>query len=236
MITNQWEKYPIVNECDSRIRLLLPNNGHLFSGTAKLLKEAGFSFQKHPRQLYVACETHEVDLIFVKGADIPWYLAQGAGDLGITGYDLLIEQNLTLGPWLKLGYGFCRLTVGVPIDSPYREVASLAGTRIASSHPNITGRFFAQQGVQVEIVVLKGALEVAPRLGVCQAVVGVVETGLSNMVNGIRVIADVLASQAILVSSPHCSPQKQGSVEKIRTILSDIVIAKEHQQDETRVY
>jgi ATP phosphoribosyltransferase len=202
---------------------LVPNNGHLYGGTIKLLKNAGFTFQKHPRRLYAVCQTYDVDLLFVRGADIPWYMAQGVGDLGITGYDLLYEQNITLGPWLNLGYSQSRLAVGVPKESPYQEMPALAGKRIATSYPNTTLRFFAEQGIAVEVITLKGALEIAPRLDVCQAFVGVVETGLSSAVNGIRLIADILTSQAILVDSPHSSWQKKEKVKRIKTVLSKAV-------------
>lgn len=206
---------------DSRVRLLLPNNGHLSSGTTRLLKDAGFSFQKHPRQLYTLCETYDVDLVFVRGEDIPWYLAQGIGDLGITGYDLLYERGIDLGPCLGLGYSVCRLSVGVPQDSTYQDVASLAGARVATSHPNTTRYFFDQWGVDIEIVTLKGALEIAPRLGVCQATVCLVDTGVTNAVNGIRVIADLLSSQATLVGSPRDALHKKRQIERIRRIILD---------------
>jgi ATP phosphoribosyltransferase len=223
-----------VKKSDSRVRLLVPNNGHLLSGTAQLLEDGDFSFQKHPRQLYATCETYDVDLVSVRGEDIPWYLTQGVGDLGITGYDLLYEKGIDLGPCLGLGYSFCRLSVGVPQDSHHREVASLAGARVATSHPNTTRYFFDQWGVDIEIVTLKGALEIAPRLGVCQAIVGLVDTGVTNAVNDIRVIADLLSSQAILVGSPHCPPHKKHDVERIRRILLDAAVVQSHDDGTSR--
>ncbi len=217
-----------VNKSDSRVRLLLPNNGHLFSDTMKLLEDGGFSFQKHPRQLYTACETYDVDLVFVRGEDIPWYLAQGVGDLGITGYDLLHERGIDLGPCLGLGYSSCRLSVGVPQDSHHQEVISLTGARVATSHPNTTRYFFDQWGVDIEIVTLKGALEITPRLGVCEATVCLVDTGLTNAVNDIRIIANLLFSQATLVSSPHCAPHKKREIERIQAILLDAAAVRNH--------
>lgn len=191
------------------------------------LKDVGFLFdRRHPRQLYGVCKVCNTDLFFVRAGDIPWYLAQGAGDLGITSYDLLYEHGVQAEPLLELGYGFCRLCVGVPEDSPYRSVASLAGARVATSHPNTTRTFFAQRDIDVEIVTLKGALEIAPRLGVCEAVVHLVTTGVTNVVNGIRVIADVLPSQAILLGRLSYPLRKRQGVERIRAVLSDAVEAR----------
>jgi ATP phosphoribosyltransferase len=221
-----------VDKRDSMLRLLLPNNGHLYSGTMRLLKDAGFSFQKHPRQLYTVCETYGVELAFVRGVDIPWYLAQGVGDLGITGYDLLYERGIDLGPCLGLGYSTCRLSVCVPQDSLYQDVASLVGTQVATSHPNTTRYFFNQWGLDIEIVTLKGALEIAPHLGVCQATVCLVDTGVTNAINGIRVIADLLSSQATLVGSPQYAPHKKRQVERMQGIILDAARAY-HAGDES---
>jgi ATP phosphoribosyltransferase len=185
----------------------------------RLLKEGGFSFKKHPRQLYSVCETYDADLVFVRGEDIPWYLAQGVGELGITGYDLLYERGIDLGPCLGLGYSACRLSVGVPRDSSYEDVASLSGTRVATSHPNTTRYFFNQWKIDVEIVTLKGALEIAPHLGICEATVCLVDTGLTNAVNDIHIIADLLRSQATLVGSPACPAGKMRDVERIRQVI-----------------
>lgn len=217
----------MTRESKSRIRFLLPTNRHLAEDTTTFLRGSGFLFNKrHPRQLYGVCEVYDTDLFFVRAGDIPWYLAQGAGDLGITGYDLLYEHGAQVEPLLELSYGFCRLSVGVPEDSPYRSIACLAGTRVVTSHPNAARTFFAQRGIDVEIVTLKGALEVAPRLGVCEAIVSLVATGVTNVVNGIRIIADILPSQAVLVGKLSYPPWKRQGVERIRAVLSDAVEAQ----------
>ena len=101
-----------------------------------------------------------------------------------------------------LGYGRCRLAAAVPNDTPYQAVEDLAGLRVATAHPNTARRFFADRGIPVEIIPISGAVEVAPRLGLAEAIVDLVSTGSTLVMNGLRQIGDVLASEAILVANP----------------------------------
>ena len=107
----------------------------------------------------------------------------------------------------RLGYGRCRLAAAAPADSPYEAIADLAGVRIATSHPNVTRRFFADQGIPVEVISLSGAVEVAPRLGLADAIVDLVSTGSTLAMNGLRAIGDILASEAILVTNAAGRPR-----------------------------
>jgi ATP phosphoribosyltransferase len=115
--------------------------------------------------------------------------------------DLLVETGSDLPVIHELGYGRCRLAAAVPADSSIGAVDDLAGSRVATAHPNTTRRFFAERRISVDVIPISGAVEVAPRLGLAEAIVDLVSTGSTLQMNGLRSIGDVLASQAILVAN-----------------------------------
>jgi ATP phosphoribosyltransferase len=185
-----------------RLRLAIPNKGRLAEPSIELLRDAGFVFDPHDRRLVAHVENVDLDILFVRAGDIVEFVADRVADLGITGLDLLAEAGSPLRNLRSLRYGHCRLSVAVPDESPYQLVEDLAGLRAATAHPNLARGFFADAGVEVEVISLSGAVEVAPRLGLADAIVDLVSTGSTLAMNGLRPIAEVLDSQAILVAGP----------------------------------
>jgi ATP phosphoribosyltransferase len=127
----------------------------------------------------------------------------------------------------ELGYGRCRLAEAVPADSPIRELAELAGLRVATAHPNTARRFFEERGIPVDVIPISGAVEVAPRLGLADAIVDLVSTGSTLVMNGLRPIGDVLASEAILVANPTAHRQRAADVASIDTMVSAVIAARD---------
>ena len=128
-----------------RLRLAVPNKGRLVEPTLSLLHDAGLVFEEHDRSLVSRVQNHHLDILFVRTGDVIEFVGDGVADLGITGGDLLAETGAELPVVRELGYGRCRLAAAVPSDSPYESIADLAGRRVATSHPNVTRRFFAGQ-------------------------------------------------------------------------------------------
>ena len=146
----------------------------------------------------------------MRTGDVVEFVGDGVADLGITGGDILAESGAELPVLRELGYGRCRLAAAVPSDSPYQSIADLAGHRVATSHPNVTRRFFAGQGIAVDVVPLSGAVEVAPRLGLADAIVDLVSTGSTLAMNGLRPIGDILVLRGVLVANPAALPGARG--------------------------
>jgi ATP phosphoribosyltransferase len=144
----------------------------------------------------------------------------------VTGIDLLAETAAELPTVRTLGYGRCRLAAAVPTDSPVRRLDELAGLRVATAHPNTTRRFFAEQHIAVEVVPISGAVEVAPRLGLAEAIVDLVSTGSTLVMNGLRQVGDVLASEAILVANPAALGERAAELNAIDTMLSSVIAAR----------
>jgi len=145
----------------------------------------------------------------------------------VTGVDLLAESGVELPTIRTLGYGRCRLTAAVPSDAPYQSVQDLAGLRVATAHPNTTRRFFSAQRIPVDVIPISGAVEVAPRLGLAEAIVDLVSTGSTLVMNGLRPIGDVLASEALLVANPAALDSRASSLGSIETMLSAVIAARD---------
>ena len=209
-----------------RLRLAVPNKGRLVEPTLRLLHDAGLVFEEHDRSLVARVQNFDLDILFVRTNDVIEFVGDGVADLGITGVDLLSESGVDLPTVRDLGFGRCRLAAAVPTDSAYRTIEDLAGLRIATAHPNTTRRFFADRGVAVDVVPISGAVEVAPRLGLAEAIVDLVSTGSTLVMNGLRQVGDVLASEAILVANPKAHPSRAGELAAIDAMLGAVLAAR----------
>ncbi len=209
-----------------RLRLAVPNKGRMVEPTLRLLHDAGLVFDEHDRSLVARVQNHDLDILFVRTNDIIEFVRDGVADLGITGIDLLSESGVDLPRIRDLGYGRCRLAAAVPNDAPYQSIQELAGLRVATSHPNTARRFFEAKGIAVEIIPISGAVEVAPRLGLAEAIVDLVSTGSTLVMNGLRQIGEVLASEAVLVADPAAGRERSEELASIDTMLGAVIAAR----------
>jgi len=184
------------------IRLALPNKGRLADGARELLERAGLEFDMRDRALQASLGP-DFTALFVNAKDIPEFVMDGAADVGITGADLVAECGRPLRTLLDLGFGRCRLAVAARDDSGITSIADVpAGARVATVFPNVTRRFFEPLGRAVTLVPVSGAVEIAPHIGVADIVVDLVSTGSTLKVNGLREVATVLDSTALLIARP----------------------------------
>jgi ATP phosphoribosyltransferase len=209
-----------------RLRLAVPNKGRLVDPTLRLLHDAGLVFDEHDRSLVARVQNYDLDVLFVRTNDVIEFVGDGVADLGITGIDLLTETSAELPRIRDLGYGRCRLTAAVPNDSPYQAVEDLAGLRVATAHPNTARRFFEALAIPVDVIPISGAVEVAPRLGLAEAIVDLVSTGSTMVMNGLRPIGDVLSSEAVLVANPAAHRERATELTAIDTMLTAVIAAR----------
>jgi ATP phosphoribosyltransferase len=182
------------------LRLAVPNKGRLQTPTTGLLAQAGLMYERTERSLSAPVANVDMELLFVRAEDVCEMVADGVAALGVTGLDLLQESGADLQVVGELGFGTCRLTAAVPNASGIENLAQLEGLRVATAHPRVTGEFFAEQGIDVTVIPLRGSVEVAPKLDVADTIVDLVSSGSTMMVNGLRPIATLLDSQAVLVA------------------------------------
>jgi ATP phosphoribosyltransferase len=209
-----------------RLRLAIPNKGRLVEPTLRLLHDAGLVFDEHDRSLVARVQNYDLDVLFVRTNDVIEFVGDGVADLGITGIDLLTETSAELPRIRDLGYGRCRLAAAVPNDSPYQAIEDLAGLRVATAHPNTARRFFESRSIPVDVIPISGAVEVAPRLGLAEAIVDLVSTGSTMVMNGLRPIGDVLSSEAVLVANPAAHRERAAELTAIDTMLTAVIAAR----------
>ncbi len=209
-----------------RLRLAVPNKGRLVDPTLALLHDAGLVFEEHDRSLVARVQNFDLDILFVRTNDVIEFVRDGVADVGITGVDLLTESGVDLPRIRTLGYGRCRLAAAVPADTPYQAIEDLAGLRVATAHPHTARRFFEARDIPVDVVPISGAVEVAPRLGLAEAIVDLVSTGSTLAMNGLRAIGDVLASEAVLVAEPAALRDRADALAGIDTMLSSVIAAR----------
>ena len=209
-----------------RLRLAVPNKGRLVEPTVALLRDSGLVFEDHARSLVSHCENFPLDILFIRTADVTEFVADGVADLGINGYDLVAETDGGLPVLAELGYGKCRLEAAVPTSASARTFEDLAGLRLATSHPRTASAFFRDRGLDVEIVPLSGAVEVAPRTGLADGIVDLVSTGSTLLMNGLRSVGCVLESQAVLLASPRSRERRRDEIDHVVTMFRSVVAAR----------
>ena len=182
------------------LRLAVPNKGRLAEPAVELLRNAGLEFELSERRLSAAVRNADIELLFVRTEDVAEYVSDGLVELGLTGADLVAEHGGDLRTVLPLGFGACSLVLAVPRDAEAAVAADLAGCRIATSFPRVTAAYLEAEGVEARVVEVRGAVEVTPQLGVADAVVDLVASGSTLRMNGLRPIATLLASEAVLVA------------------------------------
>ena len=210
-----------------RLRLAIPNKGRLVEPTVRLLRDAGLVFEADDRALVARVQNFDLDILFVRTNDIVEFVNDGVAELGVTGLDLVAESDADVPLVRKLGYGRCRLTLAVPDDSPFRAAEDLAGLRVATSHIALTRRFFAERAIPVDVIPVSGAAEVAPRLGLAEAIVDLVSTGSTMVVNGLRPVEEVFASEAVLLANKTALAERPDVIDSINTMLSATLAARD---------
>ncbi len=181
------------------LRVAVPNKGALAEPARAMLREAGYLSAAHLRDLVVVDEANGVEFFFLRPRDIAIYVGSGTLDLGITGLDMLLDSRAAAVEVMRLGFAPSTFRLAVPADGP-REVAGLAGWRIATSYQGLLDDYLAKAGVQATVVRLDGAVENSVRLGVADAVADVVATGGTLRQAGLVTIGDpLLVSEALLI-------------------------------------
>ena len=192
-----------------RLRIAIQKSGRLSTPARELLERAGLAFRESRDRLFCFGESLPIDLLLVRDDDIPGLIADGVCDLGVVGNNVLEEQavarqqqglSTAYQAVRQLGFGGCRLSVAVPQEWEWSGPGDLAGKRIATSYPELLGRWLREHTVDAEVVVLSGSVEIAPRLGKAEAICDLVSSGATLLANQLREAAVIFRSEAVLVS------------------------------------
>ena len=208
-----------------RLTIALPSKGRLREPSWSLLEASGLSPQDPgERGLTATCRNADVDILFVRADDVPEYVQDGVVDCGITGLDLVAEKECAVEELLRLNYGTCSLRAAVVNEDEARDVADLNGRRIATAHPRLAAKVLADAGIVADLVTVTGSAEIAPRLGLADAIIDLVSSGSTLRTNGLRPIATLFESEAVLVG--RSDRASRDASRTLTTVLGSVVHAR----------
>lgn len=221
----------------TRLKLAIQKSGRLAEESLSLLERSGLKFAKSKDKLFWFGETLPIDLLLVRDDDIPRLLLAGVCHLGIVGGNVAQEKALERSksgdaldfePLLGLGFGRCRLMLAAPENGLIGQALDLAGKRLATSYPELTRRYLNDQGIEADIVVLNGAVEIAPSMGSADAIVDLVSTGTTLRANHLEIIDEVLVSEAGLYRCPNpLETEAEALIQKLLTRIEGVRQAQE---------
>ncbi|SFF78774.1 ATP phosphoribosyltransferase [Halopelagius inordinatus] len=188
------------------MRIAVPNKGRLHDPTVELLERAGLHIEDGTdRKLYADTVDPEVTVLFARAADIPEYVRDGAAEVGITGLDQVRESGHDLTELVDLEFGSCRLVLAAPEDGDIETVTDVAGKTVATEFPHIAREYFAEKGVDADVVEVSGATELTPHVEMADAIIDITSTGTTLRVNRLAIVDDVLDSSVRLFARPDAA-------------------------------
>jgi ATP phosphoribosyltransferase len=199
-----------------RLSIAIQKSGRLSEKSLQLLKEAGINIPNGGGKLRSVAQNFPLEIIYLRDDDIPEYVADRVVDAGIVGENVILEKGASLNVAEKLGFARCRLAIAVPTTTDYFGVEFLEGKKIATSYPNILRKFLDTKEIKAEIHEISGSVEIAPGIGLSDAVMDIVSTGSTLMSNGLIEVELVMQSEAVLVADKELSKEKTEILENLR--------------------
>ena len=191
------------------IRIAIQAKGRLNEESIALLKEAGISIEDSKRKLLAKSEDFPIEVLYLRDDDIPQAVSMGVADLGIVGLNEVAEKGFAVEQLMDLGFGGCRLSLAVPRTADYEGPDFFRGKRVATSYPNILARYFAEKGIEADIHTIEGSVEIAPTVGMPDAIFDIVSSGGTLISNGLVEVEKVFYSEAVLIANPEMDEAKR---------------------------
>ncbi len=198
------------------IRIAIQSKGRLNEDTMSLLAEAGIKIPSSKRTLLVQSPSFPIEVLYLRDDDIPQSVATGVADLGIVGENEMEERGEKVEVVRRLGFSRCRLSLAIPKSTPYSGIEWFEGKKIATSYPNILRSFLATKGVNADIHVITGSVEISPGIGLSDAIFDIVSSGSTLVSNNLSEVETVMQSEALLIATPNLDNEK-------RAILQDLL-------------
>ncbi len=213
---------------EKKLKIALQKSGRLSEDSLSLLKRCGIGFSNGLGKLRSEARNFPLEIFFLRDDDIPQYVEDAVADIGIVGENVLAEDVREVEIIKKLGFGKCRLSLAVPKSFKYKNLQDLSNKKIATTYPNILSRFFAENNVQTEIHTISGSVEIAPSIGLADAVCDLVSSGSTLFTNGLREVETVLNSEAVLISRRSLDEDLQGVLDKLLFRINAVNSAKQN--------
>lgn len=199
----------------NNIRIAVQKSGRLSDDSLKLFKECGIKFESGGSKLRSISSNFPIEFLFLRDDDIPGYVEDGVADLGVVGLNVLMEHTRKVAIVKELGFSKCRLSLAIPRSETYTDLNQFEGKSIATSYPNLTNQFLKKNGVNAEMHEISGSVEIAPSIGLAEGICDIVSTGGTLLSNGLKEVATVFQSQAVMISNNSLSAEKQAILDKL---------------------
>jgi ATP phosphoribosyltransferase len=208
------------------IRIAIQKSGRLNTDSLALLKSCGISIDNGKDQLKAAARNFPMEVFFLRNGDIPQYLRDGVVDLAIVGSNLLVEKGTDLEIIETLGFSKCKVSIAVPKGTSFSSVQDLADKKIATSYPNTVNQFLKQKGIEADIHVISGSVEIAPNIGLSDAICDIVSSGSTLFKNNLKEVIEILKSEAVLVQAPNLNTEQNKLITKLQFRIQAVLRAK----------
>lgn len=198
------------------LKIAIQKSGRLHDESIQILKDCGISVYNGNDQLKVTASNFPLEVYYLRNSDIPQYLIDGVVDIAIVGDNLLVEKGQNIEIAEKLGFSKCKVSVAVPKNFNYNSIQDLKGLRVATSYPKTVVDYFSSKGISVDIHQISGSVEIAPNIGLSDAIVDIVSSGSTLFKNGLKEVEVILKSEAVLAVSPKISNEAKQLVSKLQ--------------------
>ena len=197
------------------LRIAVQSKGRLFDDTMNLLAEADIKVSASKRTLLVQSSNFPLEVLYLRDDDIPQSVASGVADIGVVGENEFIERGEDADVISRLGFSKCRLSLAIPKEIDYRGVHWFNGKKIATSYPNILRKYMKEQGVDCEIHVITGSVEISPGIGLADGIFDIVSSGSTLVSNNLREVEVVMQSEALLIGNKNLSDSKRATLDEM---------------------
>src|SRR5450432_2688364 len=210
----------------TRLKIAIQKSGILYDDSLKLLKDCGIDLKNGINKLKTEADNFPMEVFFLRDDDIPQYVEDAVADIGIVGENVIYEKNKKISISEKLGFGKCRLSVAIGRNEPYTDCQYLANKKIATTYPVLVEKFLKKNKIQAEIHEISGSVEIAPGIGLADAIVDLVSSGSTLFMNGLKEVETILHSEAVLIRHPELGYLQQQILEKLLFRIRSVRIAR----------
>ncbi len=211
-----------------KLRIAIQKTGRLSEKSIELLEECGVTLDGGPGRLLVSSPDFPVEVLYLRDDDIPQYVADSVADVGIVGENVYVEKDKPVNIAERLGFSKCRLSLAVPKSVNYENIQYFNDKKIATSYPNILRKFLEEKGLRAEIHEISGSVEIAPGIGLADAIFDIVSSGSTLFSNNLKEVEVVMRSEAILISNKKLSTEKQKILDELIFRIRSVQKAKKH--------
>ena len=206
-----------------KLHIAVQKSGRLHDESLKLLNDCGISIDNGKDQLKAVARNFPLEIFYLRNGDIPQYLRDGVVDIAIIGENLLVEKGDDISIKEKLGFSKCRVSIAIPKEDTYKGVESLIGKKIATSYPNTVKGFLVEKGIDAELHIINGSVEIAPNIGLSDAVCDIVSSGSTLFKNNLKEVEVLFKSEAVLAASSTLDTEKNDILKKLQFRIQSVL-------------